>query len=804
MLRWATKDPNEREDTEAERLVRPSPKVKPPRRDKRREDIHPDKDPDTDETDADKSLNYKGGSARQVALRFAEDTIVVKNRKLDDVVWIRPDTLREDPSLYQKLPPSEPERDESKPRPPAQPQKPAKPNRHKDPLPHPEWPEQRPLPKSRLKPVRGPKPVKPIQPMKPPTAKNPPKAKPPGWVPENRTPSGRYASSRVLTRFLEARSTERYIKVRNKEKGTIVRVKEETLKKYPNSYEKITDDEENEIFSKQLKQLEGLAKDNKRLDGALHEILEGGPFQQIVKDSPDAPVHAYFPGVKWPPGIETLADLEGIVSLYKPKTKKPGGKTPPEAPAEAPAEDSEKRPKGLSRPSIGQKPGEEAKPPAEGGKKPSDNTLETERAKQWEDASKTPQGPKGPVLRTWADANSEQKEAAMSRLLKSNLPHDFQLSLINARMHPDDMQQVIAGYSSMMAGNAPSDAADYAEKASKHYVTDPSKVKPPKTGKDAAGNVKPFEEFSPEEQSEIMSDWRNKSLAFSMASRAQVAKTLAKKTGAPENLANHLAEFMLDRPENESPEDRDDRVERASEKYFELTLQQAEKASWKPQGKHQEDDEDDDGETSKDKKPKTKEAFDPKVIEGVLRQTSKDPAAQRLAVSFFQAHDYMAARKQFLDPESPDHISEFQSAQEIKDGLTKATDFLRSQSKKYPSKLVGPDIASTFRSRIVNRLQALVPETGSEIEDWVEQSETSEYEKASEQYEKDHRKYKKDQAKYDKAVDKLQKTYQKELDTYNSKVELKDTTAKPPVSVEQRIREEYLEPPDEGVQAGPS
>lgn len=63
------------EEREAERLVRPAPKLKPPRHDKRRERIQ-ESDPDTDEKDKDLSQNYKdiGGS---VARRFLASRVVV-------------------------------------------------------------------------------------------------------------------------------------------------------------------------------------------------------------------------------------------------------------------------------------------------------------------------------------------------------------------------------------------------------------------------------------------------------------------------------------------------------------------------------------------------------------------------------------------------------------------------------------------------------------------------------------------------------------------------------------------------------
>lgn len=55
----ATKTPGEREDEEAERLVRPSPKLKPPRDDRKREKMQVESDPDLKGSDKDLSLNYK-------------------------------------------------------------------------------------------------------------------------------------------------------------------------------------------------------------------------------------------------------------------------------------------------------------------------------------------------------------------------------------------------------------------------------------------------------------------------------------------------------------------------------------------------------------------------------------------------------------------------------------------------------------------------------------------------------------------------------------------------------------------------
>ena len=239
MDRQATKDEYELETEEAERLVRPAPKVKPPRHDKMREDVH-EHDADTDgdpdlKGDPDMSVNYKdvGGSlAERVLTRFAAGQwIRVKNREEDVVTRVRPDTLKEEPSKYQKVPPNEPPEEGGKPRPARKPQKP---HYKKDAPPHPPWPDPRPMPPHPPRAARPPKPVKPVPVRTYPEPESPPKAKPPGWVPERR----KLASMTVVARFLAADGPPtKKVKVRKKDTGWVGEVSEEAVKKDPASYE---------------------------------------------------------------------------------------------------------------------------------------------------------------------------------------------------------------------------------------------------------------------------------------------------------------------------------------------------------------------------------------------------------------------------------------------------------------------------------------------------------------------------------------------------------------------------------------
>lgn len=93
-LRYATKTDSEKEDEEAERLVRTSPKKKPPRRDLERNRVQEtDKDPDKEADKRDRSHNYKhnGSLIRRVALRYLAADEEHKNGdswESDDGNWI--------------------------------------------------------------------------------------------------------------------------------------------------------------------------------------------------------------------------------------------------------------------------------------------------------------------------------------------------------------------------------------------------------------------------------------------------------------------------------------------------------------------------------------------------------------------------------------------------------------------------------------------------------------------------------------------------------------------------------------------
>lgn len=120
MLREATKTDLQRHDEEAERLIRPRPKVKPPRHDLRRERIETEADSDLDDASdkKDRSQNYKniGGSVLQRLVHRARTELVpARNRETGKVVQVSPATLKERPGDYEVVSPEDTESSEEVP-----------------------------------------------------------------------------------------------------------------------------------------------------------------------------------------------------------------------------------------------------------------------------------------------------------------------------------------------------------------------------------------------------------------------------------------------------------------------------------------------------------------------------------------------------------------------------------------------------------------------------------------------------------------------------------------------------------------
>ncbi len=477
------------------------------------------------------------------------------------------------------------------------------------------------------------------------------------------------------------------ISVRLKEDPTkVVQVTEDTLRTQPSKYEALKEDESEGKSKPETADLEAknalreMAKGDEGLAAVLKDFTNPDKdVFHLAKDAPKMAVKQFLRGRTPPKGIETLGDLQRVLLLKDeppPKAKKPGrGKAPqePGAPPETPA--------------VGQEPKAEpeAKPKAEPEAKPEEKPKPEAKSKP------KAQEPKGrPVSRT-------EREAATHQIIMT-FPPSVAADLLLSKIHPDDVQALVADYNVAKALPAKLSSIETLREKAPKYVTDPSKVGPPKTGVDANGETKSFDELEPAEQSRELKKHQIRTVAMSLAARDVITRSLTEEAGAPERLADSLADFILS-SRGASENERVELATRKAEALFDHGLEDA------------------------------PEKITPSAVQRILK-ASKDPATQRLAVGYLQAQDYQAARARYLDSSSDEHISEHQAPDMIASRLLKATDFLRSRTKLYPEGSVAQDTALAFRNRVMRQLGALAPEKVASIQERLDVADNRHYDEA--------------------------------------------------------------------------
>jgi len=672
MDRVGTKDHVERETDEAERLVRPAPKVKPPRHDKRRERMDVDDDPDLDLTDKDLSKNYKtiGGSVtHRVLERWAKgenpeaEKVRVRKKETGWVGWVGQDALKSSPGDYEVV---EAEEDEGKEPDSAET---AAPGAQKGETP-------------------------------PPTA---------------------------------------------------------------------------EADAKAQTSLQDMAKADAEFAAILKDFTN--PKSDMftwAKSAPDTPAAKFLRGRTPPKGVQTLGDLQRVLLLKAPKTTAP--KKAPEAvpappktegvppgqvkaePKEPPAKASPAEPKADPKPpaAAGGKPKLQAPPPAGAGAVPPPITVPPPAVAvpdSSEDFTAPPTGvPTRPV--------SKVEQDAAQQTIVSSFPTQVAVDLLLLRppLHPDEVSALISDYHS--AQDIPIKNLDeFRDKAAKIYATDPSTVAAPKTTKGEDGEPVPLASLPPDEQATAIRKHQVQVVAMSLAARDAVAQNLSKKSGVPKDLAVRLSGFLLS-GRDESPEDRQKRAVAEAESLFYEGL-------------------------SKDPEPVSASS-----VRKILSST-KDPAAQRLAVGYLQAQDHQEARQRFLDPSSEEHISERQSPDVIASRLSKASEFLRERGARYPEGLSAQDSALTFRTRVLKHLSALAPAKIPQIQELLDTGDNAQYDKDLKRYEKATGAYQAKLLQADKDSDKAYSEYSKALLVGG------DPDADPPLSSTERLLEAGLMEPIE-------
>lgn len=343
---------------------------------------------------------------------------------------------------------------------------------------------------------------------------------------------------------------------------------------------------------------------------------------------------------------------------------------------------------------------------------------------------------------------SEQERIRALSQIVSQFPPDVAKGLMDQKLHPDDVTELVSTYHVAREAK-PKNTQDALDMVKGSYATSPADVlKPPRYGRSkVTGEEVPFEELSAEEQADAMQKHRIRTVAISLAAREAVVERLAKKTDASEEAIGPVADFLLRKPANETPEQRGVRAQRAAKNAFYKAIQtgawdSTDNSRWggdsdgeERSNKSEPSVEDDD---FKAPKLKMNELTDGQVRR-LLNELKDDPPSQQLIVGYLQGADYNLAKKKFLSPSfmSDTKLSEYQSVGKIQSGLKQVSSFFDTQAKRYPPEFRWVNNPSAdFRQKILDRIQTLAPEKFPEIDQWNQDFEDSEYERRMAEWQK--------------------------------------------------------------------
>ena len=850
----ATKDRHERETEEADRLVRPSPKDKPPRHDKRREEMQTDRDPDVEadkdlKGDPDLSMNYKtiGGSvAQRVASRFAKEkmvTVRLKQKPDAPATTVTETTLREEPGKYERVKPEQDPQGQPKQapklKPPTPPGGPKPPPGAPEPPPPAGAPAQakpKPEGKSEGKPPQGAKDYAKLRGTLEEMAANDPQIasllksiqQPGSGVGGLAKGNPEYAASKVfgdrtppkgietlgdLLKAMQAPKPKKKPKVPGGgDAGTspdaiAKAVTEAMAKALPEMLKAIQGGGQKAEPSKE----EGKAKEPQEEEGQDKQVFKKPSSKVIAEAKAKAGETTWSPpdlaeeegeltrtaealGVD-PEALQQAAqsaqleDLDDDVWSELENTDSFDTDTVEKAVALAKEynRDIDRVLQGIGKdmpaPLVLLREGEP--PYLVGG----NTRLMAARAT----------GAKPKILAIHLDAEGvepegvEPEEAKPERkkrkvrpdeslqsteLILNTFPPSVARGLLPQGLHPDEVKQLAATYQA--AANEPLGAggvAKLAKTTTAFYATNPDHVDPPDFVYNAAGRqvsldevrtahkeaeklkkkkdpeakarleeLKPLLDVDPDEAER---EYQLATVAYSLAAQTQIAKTLEQKSGAPRKLAHTLANFMLgieDKGEEGEPEDaaeaeqrartqaeRMDRASAVAQEMFHTTLK-----------------------TSTNSKP-----VGGKEIKQILNSLRTDPAAQKVAVAYFQAQDYQAARAAFL---TSGEISERTSPEEMIKSFKKADKFLAERQRRYPGNASYLHTPSLFRIRVLKQLRTLAPDKFPVVQAKLDAHDQK-------QYDKDSKVFKKQETAYYKHLRKAEEKSAQKYDDYLRQVE---------------------------------
>lgn len=342
-----------------------------------------------------------------------------------------------------------------------------------------------------------------------------------------------------------------------------------------------------------------------------------------------------------------------------------------------------------------------------------------------------------------------QREAAIRKIFDV-FPKESRAALIQANLHPDDVEDLVRYYEAV-ASKPEKDITAFAERVGKFYETDPSKVSVPETIQTKKGNFVPFTALSSQEQAEAYRAHQIKTVAISLAAKKNIQDSLSKTLpkGTDPVVAVGLTQVLLKPP----GEARAAVSQHAADMVFDRATSQS--------GVH----------------------VPPKAAKKLMESLSGNPDAQRIVVAYLQGNDLNTAKNLFIakgptgwgafkkglgtavsmaatpakmlwsllkddDDDDDDReekeaivddfrdISEWSSPKDIGKGIQSARNFMKIRARNYPLELASErDPGDNFKRMVLHRIETLAPQKAAPTKLYLEQQEIADYDRDQADYE---------------------------------------------------------------------
>ena len=425
--------------------------------------------------------------------------------------------------------------------------------------------------------------------------------------------------------------------------------------------------------------------------------------------------------------------------------------------------------KEVKREEKGKKPkkekGKEApEEPEEGKPKGEDEAPEKGEPKEEEEKGTPSEADKAGIGSPKRRAASEDEKRDAVAAVVDTFPPEVSADILSQDLHPDDIQSLVASFQASKSTPV-GDLAKFTEGAKRIFETDPKKVKPPKTGKNAAGEAVPFDQLQPDEQAESYRQHQMQVVAFSMAAQHKITRemTMPSMFGeprVPQAVAEKLAQATLGKAtppkrfvikgsdviafDELSPKEQAQAEEKGEVSDFTegtpeaqkevMAILDAKRASKLAAEAHEA------ALASGDHV-----AIPDRVVKKLLK--SLDPGAQQVAKGFLQANDYHEAKKLFLGGEG---ISEHDSPGDILGGLDKASAWFKKRAAVYGDK--NHSVTSSFRVKVMGQLRSLDEKKFQHVRGSLDKRDAKTFDRAQAAWEKKQKAYEKQKKKWERST----------------------------------------------------